>query len=248
MPKPWWKKKGFRVTVIIVVVLAGLLVLTDRIAASIAEDKVAGLIATEARNQDIELKGDPDVDVTGFPFLTQVLGGKYSQIDIGFKDLTASGASVQRLDVHASDVDAPLSQVMKGQGPITAGKMSAEARLDYKTVTELMGESASNLRVTGENGKLKISATLEAAGFTVELTGTGSVKIAQDSVSVTVDEMRPTGGNAPPGVDSLVAGFAQRLNKTIPMPPLPYSLTLSDVKVEADAIVVSAHAEGVQLV
>ncbi|GLZ77429.1 hypothetical protein Afil01_22360 [Actinorhabdospora filicis] len=248
MPKPWWKKKAFRVTVIIVVILAGLVVLTDRIAASIAENKVATLIAKEAGNQKIELKSEPDVDVTGFPFLTQVLGGNYDRIDIGFKDLTASGVTLPRLDVHASNVDAPLSQVLKGQGPITAGSMTAEAKLDYKTVTELMGETTSNLRIEGVGGKLKITATLEAAGVSVSLEGTGTVQVSKDAVSVTVDQLRPVGGSPIPGADGMINAFAQKLNKEIPLPPLPYDLALNDVKVETDAIVVSATASGVQLV
>jgi hypothetical protein len=57
------------------VVLLGLLVVADRVAVNVAEDRVAQQVQSSGR-----LAGPPTVDIGGFPFLTQAVAGDYSDV------------------------------------------------------------------------------------------------------------------------------------------------------------------------
>lgn len=248
MRKPWYKKKGLRVTLVIVLVLGGLLVVADRVAASIAEDKVAKLIAQEAANRGVAMTTEPDVDMGGWPFVTQVFGGEYEQIDITFHDLTTSGVTLPQLDVHAVKVAAELSNVMNGAGPVVAQSMSAEARMTYDAISNSLTQAGTAVQVTSDGGKLKITATLNAAGIAIPVEGVADVKLTDNAVSVQVTEMKAVGVQVPPQAQSKVTEFQNTLNREIPLPPLPYDLRLSDLQVNADGVVLSASATEVPLV
>jgi hypothetical protein len=56
------------VLVVLVVVLAGLFVVADRVAANVAESRISDQAATEMRNRGITSAQEPDVSVGGFPF------------------------------------------------------------------------------------------------------------------------------------------------------------------------------------
>ncbi len=62
---------------ILLVVFGCLLVVADRVAVAVAQDRVADRIAEQGG-----LPGPPVVDITGFPFLTQALSGRYDDVRI----------------------------------------------------------------------------------------------------------------------------------------------------------------------
>ena len=248
MRMPWYKKKALRVTLIIVIVLGGLLVIADRVAASVAEDKVAKLIAQEAANRGVAMTSEPDVDMGGWPFVTQVFGGEYEQIDITFHDITAQGVNLPELDVHATNVAAKLSDVMNGAGPVTAQAMSAEAKISYDAISDALNQTSTAVQVTADNGRLKIAATLNVAGMSIPVEGTADVKLTDSAVSVQVGEMKAVGLQVPPQAQAKITEFQSTLNRESPLPPLPYDLKLSDLQVQPDAVVLSASASDVPLV
>lgn len=248
MPKPWWKRKGLRVTLIIVIVLGGLLVLTDRVAASIAEDKVATLISQEAGNQGVTMTQEPDVDMGGWPFITQVFGGEYEQIDIAFRDITAQGVNLPELNVHATNVTAAMSDVLNGAGPVIAQSMTADARLTYDSISDTLAQTDAPVELSAEGEQLIVKSTVDVFGTQIPVEGAATIEMAENAVKVTVTEMTAVGMQIPPGGEGLIQEFAAGLSKEIPLPPLPYNLTLSDVLVEPDAVVLSASAADVPLV
>lgn len=248
MPKPWWKRKGLRVTLIIVIVLGGLLVLTDRIAASIAEDKVATLISQEAGNQGVTMTTEPDVDMGGWPFVTQVFGGEYEQIDIAFHDITAQGVNLPELNVHATNVTAAMSDVLNGSGPVVAQSMTADARLTYESISDTLAQTSAPVELSAEGETLVVKSTIDVFGTQIPVQGKGDIELAENAVRFTVTELSAVGVQIPPGGEGLVQQFANDLTKEIPLPPLPYNLTLTDVRIEPDAVVLSASANEVPLV
>ncbi|MEV0647676.1 DUF2993 domain-containing protein [Phytomonospora sp. NPDC050363] len=248
MPKPWWKRKGLRVTLVIVIVLGGLLVLTDRIAASVAEDKVAGLIAQEAGNQGVTMTTEPDVDMGGWPFITQVFGGEYKQIDIAFRDITAQGVNLPELNVHAANVLAEMTDVLNGSGPVVAQRMTADARLTFESISDTLAQTNTPVELSAEGEQLVVKSTLDVFGTQIPVQGKASIEMAENAVRVTISEMSADGVQVPPGGEGLIQEFAGGLSKEIPLPPLPYNLELTDVRVEPDAVVLSASASEVPLV
>ena len=81
--------------VLLLLVVTGVVV--DRVAVGFAEREVAEQLAAQEA-----LSGEPDVDVRGFPFLTQALAGRYEEVRIV---LTADGTVSLDGDELVIDVD-----------------------------------------------------------------------------------------------------------------------------------------------
>ncbi|CAM3464144.1 DUF2993 domain-containing protein [Stackebrandtia soli] len=228
-------------------VLIGLVVIADRIAAAVAEDKISGLIAAKASESGIESQRPPEVDIGGFPFLTQVFGGEYDQIDMTLNNVGADGFVVPKLHVTAHGVTAALSDVMSGSGPIVAATMNARGEISYESLTTEL-ESTSGVTVTPEgDGMLSVKATVDVAGQPIPVAGTATVSFNGQSLVIQSQGFTADGMTLPPGAQPIVDAFAASFNRDIPMPAMPYGLVLEDLRLEKNAMVVTASAKNVPL-
>ena len=102
---------GRRLTalVVVVAVLLGLALLADRVAVGVAEDRVATEIATRTG-----LPGTPDVEIAGFPFLTQAMAGRYDDVRISLTADQLGQPEGTAVDVALKGVELPLSTVLGG--------------------------------------------------------------------------------------------------------------------------------------
>lgn len=241
------RRKKLVIWLAVVGVLLGLLVIGDRVAAGIAEDRVAGLIADKAADHGVQSDRPPDVDITGFPFLTQVVGGHYQQIDIHLTDLSSGDLTLPRLEIRAMEVTAALSDVMSGNGPIVAGRMEADGHISYDSLTATL-EEATSAKVTPQgDGLLEVSATVEVMGQQIPVTGSATVSFDGTLLQVVGENFTAEGVELPPGGQEVLDAMAQNFSREIPVPSLPYDLTLEDLRLEADSIVLSASAQNVPL-
>jgi len=94
-----------RKLLIAVVVLVGLLAAGDFVARGVAEGRLASAI------DEREGVSGAEVDVKGFPFLTQVLGNEFGEVEVTFPAVTAStvAGSLQVEDVVLSFYDVTTS-------------------------------------------------------------------------------------------------------------------------------------------
>ena len=151
-------RKGVALAVTLVA-LVGLLLLADRGAAWAAEGAIADKVTEKAQQRKIQMSGEPEVTVEGFPFLTQVFGGEYQAIRIQMKDVTVDGVTVSDLDVRATEVQAPLSDLMEGKGDFRAGRVTGDATVPYRAIQELVGVDGAKL--SGKGGELVIEAPFD---------------------------------------------------------------------------------------
>ena len=79
-----------------------------------------------------ELSAHPQVSIKGFPFLTQVLGGRYHEVDVSVRNVTRNNLTVDRLSVRAHGVSVPLSKVMSGSvSEVPVDRADAVVTLGY---------------------------------------------------------------------------------------------------------------------
>ncbi|MET7287703.1 DUF2993 domain-containing protein [Streptomyces sp. NPDC005573] len=97
--------RALRILLIVVVILGGLFTVADRLAVHFAEGQVADKL--KARQG---LPTSPDVDIKGFPFLTQVAGGSLDDVEVGIKDYEADTGSQGRT-VRIDDLTADMKDV-----------------------------------------------------------------------------------------------------------------------------------------
>jgi hypothetical protein len=229
---------------VLLLVLAALLAVADRVAAGVAERAIADEVAKELVAQDFQASA-PEVGIGGFPFLTQVLAGEYELISIRLRDFEGSGVSMPTLDVDARRVSAPLDAIRSGQGDIVAQTVDGTATIAYASVLELMNQPG--LRVSEQDGELTVTGPVEIAGQRVTVTGTAELSVVDGRVRVEVDNVTSDELPQVPGARALLNQFARNLSVELELPELPFALALRDVRAQSEGLAVTASAQNVPL-
>ena len=223
-----------KVLVVVLVVLAGLAYLADRAAVGIAEDRVAQELATRGG-----LAGTPEVDITGFPFLTQALAGRYEDVRISLSAAELGQPEGTRADMALRGVRVPLSSVLSGSvRQVPVDRIEGTVTLSYDLLSAELGGDTT-LRREGDG--LRITRTVELLRQTIPLTAVGTVVLDGNDLVVDV------AGAAGAGVDVpgfLVDQVADLLDLRYAVPPLPFGLRLTSVTPGDDGVVVGVEATG----
>ncbi|GAA2645979.1 DUF2993 domain-containing protein [Streptomyces spororaveus] len=146
-----------RVIVIIGVVLGALFVGVDRWAASYVENRLADRI--QARQG---LAGSAEVEVHGFPFLTQVLSRDLGRVDLKLRgvEVTAEDRKTRLSELDASFHGVKLNGDYSGG---TADRAEGSALITYADLTAA-SQTGATLSYGGAPGKVKVTAAVEVAG------------------------------------------------------------------------------------
>jgi hypothetical protein len=250
-PRPR-RRRGRRLLVTLLVLLALLgigLAVADRVAVAFAENRISDEIASGLADQQVS-SAKPEVTITGVPFLTQVLAGRYAEIDVRLRDFAGSaggGKTVQLpvLDVAARDVRAPLKTLRTGQGDVVAQTVTGVGTLAYADLAALFGRKGLTL---GERaGRLTVSTPFEALGQQVTLTGTADLSIQGDVLRVRIDELNADELASVPFAQQLVSAYAKQISVDLKLPDLPMGLRVQKVEPRPAGIAVTAGARDVAL-
>lgn len=232
-------------TLILLVVVGGGLFAMDRASASYAESQVATQVSNEVTARKLTSQA-PAVDVGGFPFLTQVIAGRYDEITIGLRDLSNGALTLPLLTIVATGVDAPLDKVRNGEGPITADKVTGESTVPWSAIVAAVG--AKGLVLSGDDeGRVHVAGTVSLAGVNVPLSGTGKASISNGKVHFAVTELTTTDPTVSETIKVLIDQYKSRLAYDLTVPKLPYDLKLTDVRPTAAGVRINALAEHVTL-
>lgn len=225
------------------VVLVGLLLVADRVAAWAAGQTVAEQVARELDSYQVE-SAPPEVSFEGFPFLTQVAAGRYEHIVLRLRDVGSSQLRLPLVELTATGVAAPVDALIDS-GPIRAAQVTGQATIGYSQVTALT--QYDQLRLSAEDGQLAVRLPVDVLGTRVTLVGTGEVQVADGVVQVRVTGMTAEGAGLPSGGEAVVAQIARSLSVDVPLPPLPYGLTVESVHAGESGLVVTVRAHDVPL-
>jgi hypothetical protein len=191
--------------------------------------------------QDAHLTARPSVVVHGFPFVTQVVHGRYTHITVTADDIfststtspDATDASTLVLDLRG--VHIPLGKVVSNQvhtvevddvtGTVTASFADLAAASNVPGLSLAAGSQANAVTATetvtvlGEKAQASVTATLTTSGHTISAKATaislGSVKVPADVLSALLSK----------------SGFQ------IAIPGLPPALKLGEVSVGVGGVV-----------
>jgi len=222
---------------VVLVLLLGLGVVADRVAASVAEDKVATQLAAKGR-----LHGTPSVVITGFPFLTQAVAGSYDDVRISLTaaELGQPAGTKAAVDLHG--VQVPLSEVLSGSvRKVPVDRIDGTATLSYALLSAKLGPST---RLTREGSGLRVTRTVELLGQRIPLTAVGKVTLEGDDLVVHVSRAAGAGVDVPPFLLDQAAGL---LDLRYTVPPLPFGLKLTSVTPAANGVDVRVAASNAVL-
>ncbi|WP_299952544.1 DUF2993 domain-containing protein [uncultured Modestobacter sp.] len=221
--------KALLVSLLIVV---GLLVVADRVGVRVAEGRVAEQLADRGG-----LAGTPEVDITGFPFLTQAVAGRYEDVRISLTAEQLGQPAGTRADVSLRGVQVPLSDALSGSvQEIPVEQVDGTATLSYDLLAQQLG---GDTMLEQDGDGLRITRTLEVLGVEFPVTATGSLALDGQDVVVDVGTAAAAGVDVP-GV--VVDRAADLLDFSYAVPALPFGLQLTSVEPAADGVDVRVEA------
>ncbi|MDV9192453.1 DUF2993 domain-containing protein [Streptomyces sp. SR27] len=186
--------RALRILLIVAVVLGGVLVGIDRLAVAWAEDEAAGRVKLAAVDSD-----SIEVDIKGFPFLTQVAGKHLDEVEVKASGVRAT-AGDKRIRVGELTVALRDVTVTGDWAGAKAGSASGTALVSYADLT-----AASDRQATvayGGNGKVKVTGGVKVMGRTLTRTVLSTVTVVNgDTLKVRADEVP---GEGIPGIEGLV--------------------------------------------
>ncbi|MEK9522252.1 DUF2993 domain-containing protein [Streptomyces sp. adm13(2018)] len=186
--------RALRILLIVALVLGGVLVGIDRLAVAYAEDEAAGRVKLASVDSD-----SLDVDIKGFPFLTQVADKHFDEVDVKATGVQAQAGSklvrVGELTVALRDVT-----VTGDWAGAKAGSASGTALISYADLTAASDREA--VVAYGGNGKVKVTGGVKVMGRTLTRTVLSTVTVVNgDTIRVRADKVP---GEGIPGIEDLV--------------------------------------------
>jgi hypothetical protein len=201
-------------TVIAIIILLLLLVGADRLAAHIAESKIASKVQSS-----MSLSGKPNVDIEGFPFLTQLIGRDLHTIVITGSNLTDGKLDLASINATARNVH------INGTSSATVGSFNGSVTVTLTSVANA-GDIPAGVKLSPDGSDL-VKATVSVLGF--DATATARVTAQGSDIHVQVINA----GGIPASVLGSAADFS------VPVPKLPSGVSLTGVNVTSAGVQVS---------
>lgn len=222
-----------RRTLIALALLAVVLLLADRAAAAYA----GNALATELQRVGA-LRERPTVEVAGFPFLTQALGGRYERIEVAADDVPAGEIALSRFEAVLSGARVPLSDALgRDVDQVPVDLVEARVRLAYDVLSQRSG--SRRLTVTPAGDRVRVVGSVEVLGRTLSAAAVSTVTVEGDEVVLTASSFEVGGSVASA---ALTRALRDRLDLRVPVRGLPYGLVVERVAVQPDGLVVTATA------
>ncbi|MCZ2806203.1 DUF2993 domain-containing protein [Modestobacter sp. VKM Ac-2983] len=210
----------------------GLLVLVDRVGVTVAEGQVADQVAERGG-----LAGAPEVDITGFPFLTQALSGRYDEVRISLTAEQLGEPAGTRADVSLFGVQVSLSDAVSGSvQEIPVEQVDGTATLSYELLAQQLG---GDTRLQGDGDRMRIDRTVDLLGLEVPITARGTVSLDGQDLVVDVEDAAAAGVDVPGFVLDRAVDV---LDFRYPVPELPFGLELTGVDPRDDGVLVRVSA------
>jgi len=227
------RRGGCLVALLVLLLIAvGVLVVVDRVGVGIAERQVAEQVADRGG-----LAGTPEVDIAGFPFLTQALSGEYDDVRIRLTAEELGQPAGTRADVSLRGVHVPLSDVLAGSvQEIPVDRVDGTATLSYELLSAQLGGDTT---LTREGDGLRITKTVEVLGFDFPLTASGTVSLDGQDLAIDVDDASAGAVDVP---DFVLEEAEDLLDFRYPVPALPFGLQLTSVTPAGAGVDVAVEA------
>ncbi|MFB7718777.1 MULTISPECIES: DUF2993 domain-containing protein [unclassified Nocardia] len=225
-----------RALLILIIVLAIALIVGDRLAVAQAQKEIGSRIATE-----YNLAQRPSVEIGGFPFLTQAVDGTYHDINVRVGDWSDQQISVHNLEVHLTDVTAPLTDLLASRtSNLVADRGTATAVVPYDTVQRFAPSEVESIAYADDG--LRVTGTFSVQGIPVPAIVVVTVAPTDDGFEVTPVSVQARAG----GPTIPLALISQSLTFTVPLQALPLGARLTSIKPAADGLHVTAIASPVR--
>ncbi|HEX5741132.1 MAG TPA: DUF2993 domain-containing protein [Pilimelia sp.] len=244
------RRRGIKIVIILLLMLVSLTGL-DRFGVLVAEEQISATVSDEMTAHRITSR-KPDVDVRGFPFLTQVLAGTYRDIAIHLVDVRAEGGAATGsrdvrlpvVDIRAGDVRAGVGDLLAGRR-VVAGTVAGTATVDYATVEGLSRQEG--LKLAPEGGRVRATMPVDVLGRQVTVTGLARLEPAQNVVRLRFDDLDVRGIDVSDALRAALRQQSGRMGIDLALPALPYPVTIERVEATPAGLRVTGSSREVPL-
>lgn len=221
-----------------VVVLAVLLVGADFGARYLAVRQVGDAVQTR-----LGLAERPDVAISGFPFLTQAVQGRYDSIRATLPAVTVGPLGAVRVAVVLNGVRLPLSDAISGDVDRLVAD-TGRVRLTIPTTAIAEAVGLPGLSITEENGDLVVAARVTVLGREFPVTARLDAAVSDSVLSLRSGALSGAGITLPTQV---TAALQDLVDLAVPLDTLPFTVTSGDVSVVGTDVIVEATTSGLDL-
>ncbi len=215
-------------------VLVVILVALDRIGVVVANVALEG-----ALRDRLQLQQNPKVRVHGIPFLTQVVGGTYQNIDVQASGLTADKLTGLDTNVQLRDVHVPISDLGRWDfSTIPIGHVKAQVTVPYDSVVTAAGLGSATLHADGD--QLAFSGPVSSPLGTLDVKATLRPSISGQTLHLNPVQATADGQSLPASVLGL-------LNYSVPLNNLPFGVQVSSVSVGDKGLTATATVNDVTI-
>jgi hypothetical protein len=211
--------RTFSVVVCVLLVLVAGLIVADRVVHARVEREVRAAIT-----ENLDVTGEPSVDIGGFPFLTQLLAGSVDDATA-----TAEGATFE--GIAATDVEVEAHGISTST-PHTVEDATLRATLPTSSLQQLVRERSSlDVDVEVEGSLLALQGDVLGVPLTARL----QPRVEDGALLVDVQDLALGGVNL--SIDSLPGGIGGRLRDLqIPVEGLPDGVVLTSAEVVPEGV------------
>ncbi|WOX23533.1 DUF2993 domain-containing protein [Streptomyces solicathayae] len=228
--------RALRVVLIVAVLLIGALVGADRLAVAYVESEAADRVMLGPVRA-----GSTEVDIKGFPFLTQVADRRFDQVDVV---VTGMETQAGKRKIRISELSVALHDVTV-DGDWAGGKARSLTGTALVSYGDLTKAADSNVSVAyGGNGKVKVTGSfkLPLIGRTVTRSVVSTVTLVDgNTIRVRADEVP---GEGIPGLEDLVRS---RTDFERSIGDLPAGMKLERIEARADGVAIAVTGTNVAL-
>jgi len=236
--------RAARRLLIALVVLFGLFVVADRVAVTVAESQVAGKLQTER-----QLAKKPGVSIGGFPFLTQLAGGKLDDVKIHTNGMVVRGISGDQVTLQNFDADLKGVKLENNYSTAVADTATGTALVSYADLSDAI-QSHPVIGYAG-NGRVTVADTADIPGLgEKKFTATAKIVPSGNGTGIGLSDISDvTGLSGIPGVTSGTVGnlALEALGLRLSLSGLPQGLSVTQVQPGPDGVTVSVGGTGVSL-
>lgn len=208
---------------IALVVIVLLLLAADRIGVYVAERAAGKTLETSQH-----LPSRPDVDIAGFPFLTQLAGRKFDRITVDAKDVPI-GQGQQLLELSRLHVVLHTLTVSRDFTTVHADSADATATATFAELSRTLGV---DVRYAGA-GRITATKSVTVAGRTFTGTITTRPQLVGGALSFVTTRVNQA--------NQLEANVADALGRVfdldIPLQGIPFHVRVTSLRVESDGVI-----------
>ena len=239
-----WRRRPGRGTVglALTVVLGTLLLLwgTDWVARKAAESLVARALQEQTGTFD-----RPTVEVRGFFFLTQVLRGRYEEVDIAMEGVASGPLRIESVEAELHDVYLSFHDLLyRNTDRLVIAETDAEALLTFEDLNRYLEATGRPLTVQAAGSdELRVTGSVDVLGETFE--ASADAVLGSDGGVLLVQPTRVDAASGVEGVGELLLG--QRFTFRVPLDPLPFAQAVTAIDVRDSGVLVGVSGTGVVL-